>query len=875
MRSVNRNNNFYTAFFILLLAGFAIRLFLSQYLTYGPDLKTFKVWADTVASTGFGNFYNKVWCDYMPGYIYVLWLLNKISVLLPSIPKDIIFKIPANTADLAITLLLFLYLRRLKDVKTAIAGSLLYLFNPAIMGNSTFWGQIDSFHALAILLSVLFVIKRNYFFSGLFTAAAFMIKPQSLVIFPLVGIFVIIPFFGKEHKTHGSRFRSLSSVLWFFSGCVFIAFIVTLPFVIKGVSSIPELVYRQIIFIHERFSSSYDQYQYASINAFNFWGMFAMWKSDSKIFAGITYRYWGIFIFALVYAYVSASMFWLAIKRRTETILINNTVFIKGFTIIFMALFLFLTRVHERHLLTAIVLFSFIALVSGKYLIMYGMISIIYVFNLFYSYVYAYPSFNFLPGHIFTPLMFLSSLSLIFFFIILLIDYSAEIIPSFYSGDFFLDVIDRTSEKGVKKISLFVILGLLISISAGLKFHDLYKPDNYYFDEVYFAFTSEQMAKSDIKAWESGHSAPGNFAYEWTHPPLGKEIIAAGIRLFGDNTFGWRFFGALFGALGTILIYLLTKELFESSSAGIFASFLYTFDSLIFVLSRITMVDIFIVNFILLSCIFFIRYIKYRIGFYLVLAGLFSGAAMSVKWNGVLAPALLFVLTLAFLFRDIYSPGYTQKQREGFTGTLFLILISFIFVPLLVYLITYLPLLKHGHKLSYILDLQMAMYNYHKGVVSTHSYQSPWWSWVLMLRPVFLYLKDLGQRSEYIYAMGNPVIWWSGLVFIPAAVFYTVKERLFPLGFAIVCFFSFWLPWSLSPRKVIFIYHFIPSLVFLFIINGYILDHLWKRSTDGRIVVLFYLFLVFAAFVYFYPILSGQPVPTSDISNYMWLKSWR
>jgi len=29
------------------------------------------------------------------------------------------------------------------------------------------------------------------------------------------------------------------------------------------------------------------------------------------------------------------------------------------------------------------------------------------------------------------------------------------------------------------------------------------------------------------------------------HPPLGKWCIAAGIRLFGDNSVGWRFPGAV------------------------------------------------------------------------------------------------------------------------------------------------------------------------------------------------------------------------------------------------------------------------------------------------------------------------------------------
>ena len=32
------------------------------------------------------------------------------------------------------------------------------------------------------------------------------------------------------------------------------------------------------------------------------------------------------------------------------------------------------------------------------------------------------------------------------------------------------------------------------------------------------------------------------------HPPVGKWLIALGIKLFGDNEFGWRFMGALLGS---------------------------------------------------------------------------------------------------------------------------------------------------------------------------------------------------------------------------------------------------------------------------------------------------------------------------------------
>src|SRR5579875_2699925 len=119
------------------------------------------------------------------------------------------------------------------------------------------------------------------------------------------------------------------------------------------------------------------------------------------------------------------------------------------------------------------------------------------------------------------------------------------------------------------EISLF----FLLIISLGLKFYRLSNPKSYYFDEIYFAFTAEEMAKGNRAAWELGHEAPKGFAYEWTHPQLGKEMSALGILIFGDSPFGWRFFQALFGGFGTLIIYILGKELFESKRAGIIRLF--------------------------------------------------------------------------------------------------------------------------------------------------------------------------------------------------------------------------------------------------------------------------------------------------------------
>jgi len=152
----------------------------------------------------------------------------------------------------------------------------------------------------------------------------------------------------------------------------------------------------------------------------------------------------------------------------------------------------------------------------------------------------------------------------------------------------------------------------VLIFSFGSKLYRLEVPKTYYFDEVYYAFTAQEMAKGNKHAWQNTGYPPEDFAYEWTHPPLGKELSALGIKIFGDNAFGWRFFQAFFGGLGALLIYLVAKNLFLSKGVGLIAAVLYSLDSFLFVLSRITMVDIFMVDFLLLASLFVIKYARSR-----------------------------------------------------------------------------------------------------------------------------------------------------------------------------------------------------------------------------------------------------------------------
>jgi dolichyl-phosphate-mannose--protein O-mannosyl transferase len=226
---------------------------------------------------------------------------------------------------------------------------------------------------------------------------------------------------------------------------------------------------------------------------------------------------------------------------------------------------------------------------------------------------------------------------------------------------------------------------------------------------------------------------------------------------------------------------------------------------------------------------------------------------------------------------EVYSSS--ARDREFITSVLKIIprmALAFIVVPLLVYLATYLPFFYHGDTFGNFLKLQANMYEYHKGVTQSHPYQSSWWQWPLMLRPVYLSVVNLGEGvGGYIYMLGNPFTWYTGLLFLLLAIVQVVRKETPVLLFTVLSVFAYWLPWALSPRKVVFLYHFLPSLIFLMLTSVYFLNELWNSSRRGRILVILYICIAGGVFFYFYPVLSGWPIKETDIDRYMLLHTWR
>ena len=133
----------------------------------------------------------------------------------------------------------------------------------------------------------------------------------------------------------------------------------------------------------------------------------------------------------------------------------------------------------------------------------------------------------------------------------------------------------------------------------------------YVFDETYYAKDGCLYAGLPFKKCDL--SSDGE--QSWVHPPLGKWVIAAGIKLFGDTPLGSRIPSAVFGTATVALIALIALLLFRSVLWCYVAGILAASEALLVVQSRVTLLDIFVAFWVVLGFLFVLmdrRYIERR-----------------------------------------------------------------------------------------------------------------------------------------------------------------------------------------------------------------------------------------------------------------------
>lgn len=415
-----------------------------------------------------------------------------------------------------------------------------------------------------------------------------------------------------------------------------------------------------------------------------------------------------------------------------------------------------------------------------------------------------------------------------------------------------------------------------------------------YFDEIYYVRTAYEMIH-------------GLNWYETTHPPLGKIIIAIGIKIFGFCPFGWRIMGTLFGIAMLPVLYIFAKKLFGKTWAAVAATILFATDFMHFTQTRIATIDVYVTFFVLLMYFFLYQYMQ--MSFYdtplkrtfvpLVGGGICMGLACACKWSGVYAAGGFVFLYFITIGKRILEYYYAKTCPDGSShgilhrnvletfgrkikGTLLCFFIGCVCIPIVIYILTYIPF-QDGENLGLIqrmLKNQSYIFNFHSTVELSHPFSSWYFDWPTMRTPVWYFNKTVSKGVQSnICAFGNPLIWWVGIAAFLYMIYISVRRKHRNAIFLCISYLAQFMPWAYIERGT-FIYHYFPSVPFVILMIGYAMVQFTstKKIKCKKMVYVLcgaYLLAVVGVFVMFYPVLSGYPVNAAYVEKYLcWLDSW-
>jgi dolichyl-phosphate-mannose-protein mannosyltransferase len=887
---------------LFLLAVFAANMaMLPLFPGYHPDIVTYEAWAERVTSLGPAHTYQTgYFLLYGPGYVDALWAAGLFARALNAsgTALRVIVESPALIANLILALGVFAFLRRSGWRVLSWVGMVFIALNPALIFDTVVWGQTDSAVMVPIFLSMVLLIDEEYELGWGLAALAVLMKPQALMVMPLLGLWTLLR----------GNFRN-----WWRAALAFV--------VIFAIGIAPYQIGHPWSWFPSFYAYGMGYFRETSLNAFNFMALIGgLRRPDSGTLFGISFFDIGIALLVPVY-FLAGYLLW---RKPTARNLIFSA-FIAAF-----GFFLFAPRMHERYLYPAVVLVVPLAVVEPWMLVIFALLTMTCFFNLAYV------------KHVLETVIFLrpydglamatAGVNLLAFamaagyglrhgtepegvgaeaesgFAHALQGFKSGLAPGPMPAEFAQPIPWLRTDT--------ILLLILVAAAAALRFWHLGHPHEIVFDEVHFVGQARHYLRGE--------------RFLDPHPPLAKLIIAAGIWLFGDHSWSWRVGNAILGTALVGVTYLLGRRMFRSRMTGALAAAFVLGDGLFLVDSRIGVIDIVYLTFAAISYLLFFRFVQSPGTRERKRALLFMGVALGLCLGSKLyVPAITFLLVMGFLVFMLAraQPGAPRgpdaARRRRITGAVALVWSMAAIFYLAVFIPHYLIRWWGG-----IADL----FNYYSRVIwyegsltgVTHPYASPWWSWPLMLRPVayWQHFPKVGDVAT-IWGAGNPLTWWGALAAITITAVRAIERPNLSRAFLVIGYLSYFVIW-IPVERILFLYHYMPSVYLGYIALAAVLTDCWRGETEmwervallavtvaavmlglgriygtiavavigvvymtlisrprysSRFVCVLFVAAAAALFVYFLPLWLGLPVTRSGYYARMWfqgpgLRNW-
>lgn len=432
------------------------------------------------------------------------------------------------------------------------------------------------------------------------------------------------------------------------------------------------------------------------------------------------------------------------------------------------------------------------------------------------------------------------------------------------------------------------IAGLAAAGTIASRAPHLTRPGILVFDELYYA---EQAREIAIWGVERGHTV---------HPPLGKWLIAAGVRAFGFTPLGWRIVPLLAGGVVVGATVVAARRLVSSDALALLAGLIVATDGIAVVDGRLALLDGLLAALTTAGLAVILATasrpaeepLRLRAS---ITLGCLLGAATAVKWSALPLVALS-ALWLGWRVRRRRPPGPVRRReltRVGLTlGAL----------PLAVYALTYVPTLFAYHdsgvrrevcagravcddsllgRIEGIAADQVRIARFHHDLQPRNRFAASALHWVVQTHPTALLVSTCDGRGDpvcagddrpgamtvrRIVAAGNPLVWVTGTESLVACAAVAWRRRRAPIALPPAWAGAMWLPWIAGARGGYSFYAVVvvPTLALATVSVLGMLDARARRIGAGATAAVCLLGAVLA-----WPSWTAAPVPADTLFGWI------
>jgi dolichyl-phosphate-mannose-protein mannosyltransferase len=440
-------------------------------------------------------------------------------------------------------------------------------------------------------------------------------------------------------------------------------------------------------------------------------------------------------------------------------------------------------------------------------------------------------------------------------------------------------------------------MAIVFILSVALRFWGLGRFNTLVFDEVYFA--------------KFGNNYLTVTPFFNAHPPLSQYIIGIGIwigkripfwkeevnGLAGSLLSPWsyRWMNAVTGSFIPLVVAAIAYQISHRKTFAFLAGLFTACDGIFLVESRYALNNIYIVVFGLLGQWFLLFALENdckKRNLWLILSGLFFGASIGTKWNGLFYLLGAYaMLALAWILPFLANGKRTDVTDESDAAlgnkissvpdkkyniklplpnltqiNIFQVLFYLGIIPAFIYSIIWIPHLKLDRRFDFI-EVHKRILYFHQNLGGNtpdiHPYCAAWYKWPLMTRPMAYFYQTatsvneplpimgpplpsgVGKIVYDVHAMGNPFLWWFGVaallllismlvqkIFIP-----WVEYRRFPtanltidvwIALYLVINYGANLLPWVRVNRCVFIYHYMTALPFVFLAVAWLVDQCFR-----------------------------------------------